>query len=84
VGDPFRYAEAAGADGSAFYDDDAVVTPVVFYDSLCARVSGRVWEPRGARRALFRIEAASTMIAATSGRTARRRSARDGERLGSV
>ena len=41
AGDPFRYP---GAD--AFYDE-AVVTPVVFYDRECARLSGRVWAPAG-------------------------------------
>lgn len=46
VGDPFRYAEAAGPDGDAFYRDDAEVVPVVFYDDGCARLSGRLWRPR--------------------------------------
>ncbi len=35
TGDPF------------LYDHDADVTPVVFYDDGCARISGRVWAPRG-------------------------------------
>ncbi|MGH7806084.1 MAG: alpha/beta fold hydrolase [Candidatus Binatia bacterium] len=35
VGDPF------------LYDHDADVAPVVFYDDGCARLSGRVWAPRG-------------------------------------
>ncbi len=45
-GDPFRYPDTDGADGKAFYDTQAEVTPVVFYDRDCARLSGRVWLPR--------------------------------------
>jgi len=45
AGDPFRYADFTGPDGSAFYSGQAVVTPVVFYDDGCARLSGRVWAP---------------------------------------
>ncbi len=43
AGDPFRYP---GVD--PFYDEVGEVTPVVFYDAGCARLSGRVWKPRGA------------------------------------
>lgn len=46
IGDPFRYREAQGSDGEVFYRDEAVVTPVVFYDSGCARLSGRIWRPK--------------------------------------
>ncbi|MGH8461226.1 MAG: alpha/beta hydrolase family protein [Stenotrophobium sp.] len=46
VGDPFRYPEATGPDGDQFYTNEAVVTPVVFYDSGCARLSGHVWRPK--------------------------------------
>lgn len=46
VGDPFRYPAAAGPDGAAFYEQEAEVTPVVFYDRECARLSGRVWLPK--------------------------------------
>lgn len=46
-GDPFRYPGVAGADGAPFYTQQAIVQPVVFYDRDCARLSGRVWEPRG-------------------------------------
>lgn len=41
AGDPFRYP---GND--SFYTSEAIVTPVVFYDSDCARLSGRVWRPK--------------------------------------
>lgn len=43
AGDPFRYP---GVD--PFYDTEGEVTPVVFYDRGCARISGRVWKPRQA------------------------------------
>ena len=43
-GDPFRYP---GTD--SFYTDEADVIPVVFYDDGCARLSGRVWAPRGSK-----------------------------------
>lgn len=46
VSDPFRFPEAPGPDGAAFYRDEAVVTPVVFYDRDCTRQSGRIWQPR--------------------------------------
>lgn len=42
AGDPFRYP---GVD--SFYEDEADVEPVVFYDRDCARLSGRVWKPKG-------------------------------------
>lgn len=42
AGDPFRYP---GVD--AFYTDEAEVTPLVIYDEGCARLSGRVWAPKG-------------------------------------
>ncbi|AKH69305.1 Alpha/beta hydrolase family [Spongiibacter sp. IMCC21906] len=48
VGDPFRYPEADGPDGAGFYENEAHVQPVVFYDRDCARLSGRVWMPRNA------------------------------------
>ena len=41
-GDPFRYP---GTD--SFYTNEADVIPVVFYDDGCARLSGRVWAPKG-------------------------------------
>jgi len=46
VGDPFRYPEAQGADGDRFYEGEAEVIPVVFYDRDCARISGHVWAPK--------------------------------------
>lgn len=46
VGDPFRYADFNGPDGASFYENEAEVTPVVFYDRDCARLSGRVWLPK--------------------------------------
>lgn len=42
AGDPYRWPSA-----DAFYLLEAEVQPVVFYDSGCARLSGRVWKPRG-------------------------------------
>ena len=42
AGDPYRWP---GAD--PFYRLVGEVEPVVFYDSGCARLSGRVWKPRG-------------------------------------
>lgn len=42
AGDPFRYP---GTD--SFYESEAEVTPVVFYDAACARLSGRLWKPIG-------------------------------------
>ena len=47
VGDPFRYPGVDGADGDNFYEAEAEVLPVVYYDRECARISGRVWRPRG-------------------------------------
>ncbi|MES2908837.1 MAG: hypothetical protein V4688_06715 [Pseudomonadota bacterium] len=41
VGDPFRYP---GFD--PFYEREAVVEPVTYYDRDCARISGRVWRPK--------------------------------------
>lgn len=49
VGDPYRYPEAPGPDGAGFYEGEAVVTPVVFHDRDCTRLSGRIWRPRQAR-----------------------------------
>lgn len=46
VGDPFRYSGVEGADGRVFYEQEAEVIPVVYYDRECARISGRVWRPR--------------------------------------
>ncbi|WP_162932436.1 hypothetical protein [Solimonas sp. K1W22B-7] len=43
TGDPYRYP---GSD--PFYDTEGEVTPVVFYDRGCARISGRVWKPKQA------------------------------------
>jgi hypothetical protein len=49
AGDPFRYPGVDGPDGAAFYEQQAEVIPVVFYDRGCARLSGRVWAPRDGR-----------------------------------
>ena len=46
VGDPFRYPGVDGPDGKVFYEEEAEVIPVVYYDQGCARISGRVWRPR--------------------------------------
>lgn len=45
VGDPFRYPGAPGPNGQAFYDNEGEVSPFVFYDQGCARISGRLWRP---------------------------------------
>ncbi|WP_370307025.1 alpha/beta hydrolase family protein [Sinimarinibacterium flocculans] len=52
TGDPFRYPGVDGPDGAPFYDSEAEVVPVVFYDRACARLSGRVWAPRDTRNGL--------------------------------
>ena len=49
AGDPYRYPDAPGPNGKAFYDTEAEVIPFVIYDQGCARLSGRVWAPRSAR-----------------------------------
>ncbi|MDH4394220.1 MAG: hypothetical protein QE278_00950 [Limnobacter sp.] len=46
VGDPFRYPGVDGPDGKRFYEQEAEVIPVVYYDQECARISGKVWRPR--------------------------------------
>ncbi|HWY25658.1 MAG TPA: hypothetical protein VNX47_12105 [Nevskia sp.] len=45
-GNPFSFPESTGPDGSSFYATEALVTPVLFYDSGCARLNGQVWQPR--------------------------------------
>lgn len=47
TGDPTRYADMSGPNGSDFYSNEAEVVPVVIYDDGCARLSGRVWAPKG-------------------------------------
>ncbi|MDX1453397.1 MAG: hypothetical protein R3183_12635, partial [Oleiphilaceae bacterium] len=47
TGDPFRYP---GVD--PFFDEEAEVEPFVYYDEGCARISGRVWKPKGAESGL--------------------------------
>lgn len=44
AGDPFRYP---GFD--PFYENEAEVIPLVIYDAGCARLSGRVWAPKGSK-----------------------------------
>ncbi|MEA2646927.1 MAG: hypothetical protein QOE92_2010 [Chloroflexota bacterium] len=47
AGDPFLYPPGAPYNGTdAFYTDEAVVVPVVFYDDGGARLNGRVWAPK--------------------------------------
>ncbi|MBS8239594.1 hypothetical protein DYI22_03650 [Marinobacter lipolyticus] len=48
TGDPYRYPEANGPDGKGFYENEADVTEVVFYDQGCARLSGTLWVPKHA------------------------------------
>ncbi|MDP9139280.1 MAG: hypothetical protein M3O62_00620 [Pseudomonadota bacterium] len=52
AGDPFRYPQASGPDGAPFYEQEAEVIPVVYYDRDCARISGRVWAPRNGANGL--------------------------------
>ncbi|MGM0449405.1 MAG: alpha/beta hydrolase family protein [Pseudomonadota bacterium] len=49
TGDPFRYPESGGPDGRAFFENEAMVEDVVFYDQSCARIQGTIWAPRDAR-----------------------------------
>lgn len=46
-GDPTRYPDIDGPNGRQFYSEEADVAPVVWYDRGCARISGRVWAPKG-------------------------------------
>lgn len=46
VGDPFRYPGVDGPDGKIFYEQEAEVQRVVYYDQGCARITGQVWRPR--------------------------------------
>lgn len=46
VGDPYRYPDAPGPNGADFYANEAEVIPVTYYDRSCARITGRVWQPR--------------------------------------
>lgn len=48
TGDPYRYPEANGPDGNDFYETEADVTEVVFYDRECARLTGKLWIPKQA------------------------------------
>ena len=48
TGDPFRYPAATGPDGDRFFQKEARVEDIVFYDQECARIHGRVWKPAGA------------------------------------
>jgi len=45
-GNPFSFPESSGPDGGGFYANEATVTPVLFYDSGCARLNGQVWRPK--------------------------------------
>jgi hypothetical protein len=45
-GNPFSFPESTGPDGAGFYATEATVTPVLFYDSGCARLNGQVWRPK--------------------------------------
>lgn len=46
VGDPYRYPDAPGPNGADFYANEAEVIPVTYYDRSCARITGRVWQPK--------------------------------------
>ena len=43
TGDPFDYPEA-----DPFYEEQAEIQPVVFYDRDCTRLNGQVWAPKEA------------------------------------
>jgi hypothetical protein len=47
AGDPTRYPQVEGPNGRAFYENEAEIVDLVFYDRGCARVTARVWAPRG-------------------------------------
>lgn len=49
VSDPYRYPDSPGADGIDFYQTEAEVIPIVFYDRDCTRITGNIWRPRSAR-----------------------------------
>lgn len=49
VGDPFRYPHIDGPDGRNFYEKEAQVDHITFYDRQCARLSGHLWRPRDAQ-----------------------------------
>ena len=49
LGDPYRYPDAPGPDGADFYNNEADVIPIVIFDRDCARLSGRVWAPKGSK-----------------------------------
>lgn len=48
TGDPYRYAGVSGPDGKQFFDQEAIIEDLVFYDRECARISARLWLPRNA------------------------------------
>lgn len=45
VGDPYRYPTSPGPNGASFYENEADVIEVLFYDRNCARLPGKVWRP---------------------------------------
>lgn len=47
VSDPTRYPDAEGPNGRNFYENEGEVQTVVYYDEGCARVTARLWAPRG-------------------------------------
>lgn len=49
VGDPFRYPDVDGPDGRSFYENEAQVDQITFYDRDCARLAGHVWRPLDAQ-----------------------------------
>lgn len=46
MGDPFRHPSSTGPNGAQFYENEAIVERVFFYDRTCARLDGRVWAPK--------------------------------------
>lgn len=46
MGDPFRHPNSPGPNGRQFYENEAEVKPVLFFDRTCSRLQGQVWQPR--------------------------------------
>lgn len=46
MGDPFRHPDSPGPNGRQFYENEAQVQPVLFYDRTCSRLQGQIWLPK--------------------------------------
>lgn len=47
MGDPFRHPNSPGPNGRSFYENEAQVQSVLFFDRSCARLEGKIWQPKG-------------------------------------